>query len=68
MSPEWVLLDGDDVHLESGLAYTAMCGETFHRDDADRDRFDRGEHSSARRCDDCNRVALENSDDRRAVK
>lgn len=68
MSPEFVLVDGDEIHLESGLAWTSLCGETFNSDDVDRDRFRLDVHSSDRRCRRCNLVALDHADDRRAVK
>lgn len=62
MTVEWVLVDNDLVHLESGIRYTTLCGKTYHRDDVERERFTYERHST--RCFDCDSVQNRNAVER----
>lgn len=62
MNPEYVLIEGDLVHLESGIAYVSLCGEMFHRDDVERRSFDPEDHET--RCFECDSVQNRNAVDR----
>lgn len=66
MNVEWVLVENDEIHLESGLRYTSLCGRTFGKHDVERERFRLAEHAGDDdRCRACTLAAHEHAAERR---